>query len=176
LQVSIGVALRGLDPPLHAFVSGRSKAWMPTEPVRALEAHGPGPAKTKLASRALRLAAAGMRISGLSVPRRGTTPPASHSFRSEGGCRPAARRPVPAADSRQEKFLKMLFIRPPRSFAYLQRIGHRLSCPQQANRAAMSCDLGLTARAIIGGPAGKFRGGDLAAAPGAASTLLPVWD
>jgi hypothetical protein len=47
---------------------------------------------------------------------------------------------------------------------------------QQASRVAMSCDLGLTARAIIGGAAGKFRGGDLAAAPGAASTLLPVWD
>ena len=50
------------------------------------------------------------------------------------------------------------------------------TAPQQASRAAMSCDLGLAVRAIIGGAAGKFRGGDLAAAPGAASTLLPVGD
>ena len=45
------VVLRGLDPRIHVLVSGLRRAWMPTELVRGLKAHGTSPAKTKSAGR-----------------------------------------------------------------------------------------------------------------------------
>jgi hypothetical protein len=41
----------GRDPRIHVFCFGRSNAWMPTELVRGLKAHGTSPAKAESAGR-----------------------------------------------------------------------------------------------------------------------------
>src|SRR6266849_7202326 len=52
------VVLRGLDPRIHVFASTALRRGCPRIEVRGLKAHGPSPAKTKLAGEFLPLIAA----------------------------------------------------------------------------------------------------------------------